>query len=66
MRQAVEARYLRPQNRYNHYRMRVVNYFNKPSATGMEKRMCEEVPYQLMATQDYNQLAECITSKSPL
>jgi hypothetical protein len=29
MRQAVEARYLRPQNRYNQYRMRIVSYFNR-------------------------------------
>lgn len=61
MRQAVEARYLRPQNRYNQYRMRIVSYFNRPSAVGVEKRRCEEVPYQLMSANDFGQLADCIT-----
>jgi hypothetical protein len=35
MRQAVEARYLRPQNRYNQFRMRIVAYFNRYASRSM-------------------------------
>ncbi len=41
--------------------MKLVHYFKK---SGMEKRICEEVPHQLKAAEAYDELANFITGRS--
>eukprot|EP01087_Luapelamoeba_hula_P007418 TRINITY_DN181_c2_g1_i1.p1 TRINITY_DN181_c2_g1~~TRINITY_DN181_c2_g1_i1.p1 ORF type:complete len:1492 (-),score=334.59 TRINITY_DN181_c2_g1_i1:1835-6310(-) len=67
MRQAVEARYIKGGRFENDYRRKLIAYFRGDTSKGKEipqNRFLEEVPYQLLRSQNFAGLEEFITDLS--
>ena len=58
-------RYVRNTSMANQYREKLIAYFSgKTGKDVLPARKCEEVPYQLLRSSNWNALADCITDLS--